>query len=99
MSTVTVGGAVRLSQDAQLLGHLCRQLGLVPASFRSPPPPGLTRSLRRRADGGYTVSLAVRDRPWEDVLADMIEGVVAGNRLPPTRAASVRSQLTDAMGS
>ena len=41
--------------------------------------------------------MRVRDRPWPAVLADMIEGVVVVNDLPPPRATRVRTELWDAL--
>ncbi|MEY2959751.1 MAG: hypothetical protein RLZZ01_2319, partial [Actinomycetota bacterium] len=42
------------------------------------------------------VSVRVRERPWPAVLADMIEGVVAANRLVSPHADRVRGLLWDA---
>jgi hypothetical protein len=39
------------------------------------------------------VAVALRDRPWPAVVADMIEGVVAANRLAGVRADRARTAL------
>lgn len=51
----------------------------------------------RRGPGGVTVSIAVRDRPWAAVLADMIEGVLAVNDVPAADAGGVRAALWEAV--
>ena len=53
---------------------------------------GLDRSIRRRRDGAI-VSVRLRGRPWVAVLADMIEGVVAANRLAPPASDRLRAEL------
>jgi len=45
------------------------------------------------------VSVRVRGRPREAVLADMIEGVVVGNGLGPPDADRVRNELWAVMAS
>jgi hypothetical protein len=76
-----------------------RRLGLVAPGFRSPPRlPGVDRSLRRRRDGSASVSVRIRGRPMVAVLADMIEGVVATNRLRGPRADRTRSTLWEVVG-
>jgi hypothetical protein len=52
------------------------------------------RTLRRRGEG-VIVSVRLRGRPWIAVLADMIEGVVAGNRLGPPDSDRLRAELWD----
>lgn len=37
------------------------------------------RTIRRHANGGTTISLVVRGRPWSAVVADMIDGFVVVN--------------------
>jgi hypothetical protein len=39
------------------------------------------------------VAVLVRDRPWPAVLSDMVEGVVAANRLKGTAADELRAGL------
>ncbi|MFN2504322.1 MAG: hypothetical protein ABR540_08835 [Acidimicrobiales bacterium] len=90
--------SVRFADAARRLAAECRMRGLVAPAFRSPP--GLTgsdRTLRRRPDGGMVVAVRVRGRPMSTVVADLVEGVLAANRLDPGRAAVVRRQLLSAL--
>ena len=83
----------RFAHAARTLGREARRRGLVGPSFRCPPRlVGVDRTLRRRPGGGV-VSVRLRGRPWPAVLADMIEGVVVVNDLPPPRATRVRTEL------
>jgi len=78
---------------ARTLGREARRRGLVAPSFRCPPRlVGIDRSIRRRGDGAV-VAIRLRGRPLAAVLADMIEGVVATNRLRPPHADRLRSDL------
>jgi hypothetical protein len=87
----------RFAHAARTLGLEARRRGLVGPSFRCPPRLiGVDRTLRRRPGGGV-VSVRLRGRPWPAVLADMIEGVVVVNALPPPRATRVRTELWDAL--
>ncbi|MBI2705911.1 MAG: hypothetical protein HYX32_11580 [Actinobacteria bacterium] len=86
--------SLRFAAGARTLGSVGRSAGLVVPSFRSPPRlSGVDRTLRRRPDGGATVSVRLRGRPWVAVLTDMIDGVLATNRLPAGDAADARSAL------
>lgn len=49
--------------------------------------------MRRRPDGSVVVAVALRERPWPAVLADMIEGVVVANGLVAAEAERCRSLL------
>jgi hypothetical protein len=88
----------RFADAARRLTAAARRLGLSAPAFRSPPRvPAVARTLRRRADGGAVVAVALRGRPWEAVLADLIDGVVAANRLAGADADRVRVRLWEAM--
>lgn len=92
--------SLRFAEAARRLGETARRDGLDVPVFRSPPRSRqLTRSIRRRGDGSATVSVVVRGRPWPAVLADLIEGVVAANRLDGAAAASARDSLWAAVAS
>jgi len=83
----------RFALAARLLAEAARGQGLRAPGFRSPPRlVGADRTLRARA-GGATVAVRVRGRPWLPVLADMVEGVVAANRLTGPPAARAREAL------
>jgi len=46
--------------------------------------------------GGVVVAVAVRGRPFVDVVADMVEGVVVANGLQGVAATRVRTVLHEA---
>jgi hypothetical protein len=85
---------VRFASAVRALGVEARRCGLRMPGFRSPPRlDGVDRSLRRRPDGGATVAVVVRQRPWPAVLADMVDGVVVANGLTGAAADRARSRL------
>lgn len=84
------------STAARTLGHEARRRGLVVPGFRSPPRVvGADRTVRRW-QGGATVAVRVKGRPWVAVLADMIEGVVVANQLTTPQADRLRGELWEA---
>ena len=86
--------SLRFASAARTLGQLARARGLAVPGFRSPPRiEGVERTVRRRPDGGATVAIRLRGRPWVAVLGDMIEGVVVANRLTGTVAHQTRTAL------
>jgi hypothetical protein len=88
----------RFASAVRTLGQAARQRSLVVPGFRSPPRLlGAERTLRRRGDGGVTVAVRVRERPWAAVLADMVEGVVVANQLVGPDATRVRTALWAAL--
>ena len=92
---VDVGSrSIRFAESARTLGDAARRAGLVAPSFRSPPRVlGRDRTIRRRADGSVVVAVALGGRPFVAVVADMIEGTVAANRLEAGEADRVRREL------
>lgn len=89
---------LQFAAAARTLALEARRRGLSGPSFRSPPRlVGVDRSLRRHATGGV-VAVRVRHRPWVAVAADMIEGVIAVNRLVPPAADRLRAELWEALG-
>lgn len=92
------GNAIEFAQAARTLTNEAQRRGLVGPSYRCPPRiVGVDRSLRRHA-GGVVISVRLRGRHWATVLADMIEGVVAANRLDATQAIRLRGELWTALG-
>ncbi len=88
----------RFASAARTLGQAARVRGLVVPGFRSPPRlTGAERTLRRRGDGGVTVAVRMRGRPWVAVLADMVEGVVVANGLAGADATRARTALWAAL--
>ncbi len=89
--------SLRFAHAARTIADVARMHGLDAPTFRSPPSlSGAQRSLRRRG-GSATVSVRLRQRPWVAVLADMIDGVVAANRLSGAAADTVRTALWQAV--
>ncbi len=84
---------VDFAQAARTISRSARHLGLEAPSYRCPPRLlGADRTLRRRPNG-CVVAVRVKGRPRVAVLADMIEGVVAANRLVTPHADRVRTDL------
>jgi len=62
--------------------------------FKSPPRiVGVSRTIRKRTDGQSVVAIAFRGRPWNAVLADMIDGVLHVNELAGADASRARDDL------
>ncbi|MEO5974805.1 MAG: hypothetical protein ABIQ38_06365 [Ilumatobacteraceae bacterium] len=87
------GSTTQFASAARLVAGEAHRYGLEVPSFRSPPRIiGFDRTIRRRPTGGV-VAVALRGRPFVAVLGDMIEGVVAINRLRSPDADRVRTSL------
>lgn len=87
-------GAVRFTALARLLAGEARRHGLVAPGFRSPPRlPGARRTIRRYPDGGAVIAVSWRGRPSDEVVDDMVEGVVVANGLSGTAATGWRLAL------
>lgn len=87
----------RFAEAGRRLAAAAAVMELRVPAFRTPPRvAGLDRTLRRGPGGSVLVSVRSRGRTWPAVLADMIEGVVRVNELPPQDAARVRNQLWQA---
>lgn len=77
------------------LADQARRLGLTAPSFISPPrATGVARTIRT-GTGGCVVAVRLRGRKREQILCDLIEGIVIANRLSGPRSAVIRSQLWD----
>ena len=92
-----MGSTLRFAAVVQLVAAEARSLGLEVPGFRSPPRlPGADRSLRRRPGAPPAIAVRLRGRPFEAIIADMVEGVVVANGLTGSRAAGARLRLLDA---
>ena len=88
--------ALRFAETARRLGASARASGLAVPAFRCPPRvAGAARTIRRYP-GGTVVSVRLRDRPFDDVVTDMVEGVLVANRLSGEAALRFRTGLLDA---
>lgn len=90
--------SLMFAATVRTLASAARSRGLVVPGFRSPPRvPGAERTVRRTADGRYTVAVVVKGRPYQAVVADMIEGVVIANELDGTESTRIRTWLWEAV--
>ena len=89
-------GALLFSQAARRLGAAARAAGLEVPAFRCPPRLAGAERTVRRYPGGSVVSVRMRGRPFADVLADMVQGVVVVNRLADEAARNLRPMLASA---
>ena len=71
----------RFSDVARRLGAAARAAGLVVPAFRSPPRTASACRTIRRLPGGPVVAVRIKARPFADVVVDMVDGVIAANRL------------------
>ncbi|WP_426573582.1 hypothetical protein [Aquihabitans sp. McL0605] len=86
--------SLQFAATVRTLGAAIRARGLVVPGFRSPPRrAGAERTLRWAPDGSATVAVAVRGRPFQAVVADLIEGVVIVNQLEGIDATRLRTAL------
>src|SRR5436853_6745931 len=89
--------AMRFADVARCLGAATHAAGLAVPAFRCPPrAPGAMRTIRRYP-GGAVVSVRLRGRPFAEVVTDMVDGVVAANRVPDADAPRVRASLHAAL--
>ncbi|HEX5615025.1 MAG TPA: hypothetical protein VFZ83_07680 [Acidimicrobiia bacterium] len=89
--------AVRFAELARRITAAARAAGLVTPAFRSPPRHATAVRTIRRLPGGPVVSVRIRSRTPAQVASDMIDGVLAANRLQGDGAARVRAQLVAAV--
>ena len=88
----------RFSHIARSLGAAARAAGLVVPTFRTPPRTASACRTIRRLPGGPVVAVRIRSRPLADVVTDMVDGVLAANRLDGAGAVRVRATLLHAVG-
>ena len=89
--------SVRFADVARRLGAAAHANGLAVPAFRCPPrTAGALRTLRRYP-GGTVVSVRLRDRAFHAVVADMVDGVLAANRVAPTDEPRLRAALCAAL--
>lgn len=92
-----VSSTLRFAHAVRTISESARLQGLQVPMFRSPPrSPGAVRTIRRTRRGA-TVSVLVTGRPWTNVLADMVDGVVAVNGLGGGPAIRCRTALWAAL--
>ena len=93
VATIDSAPSVRFSMVAKVIGRLGSQIGFTVPGFRSPPRSGeIDRTLRKDRSGSI-VAVRIKDRQFEAVIADMIEGVVVCNGLSTERSGEIRNLL------
>lgn len=94
-----MAGTLRFAAAARAIAAEAQRLGLEVPAFRSPPRlAGADRSLRRRRGAAPAVAVRLRERPFEAVAGDMVEGVVVANALTGAAADHARRRLLGAVG-
>ena len=89
-----MGVAADFAGTARRLGAAARDRGLATPGFRTPPrQPGYDRTIRRYPDGSALIAVRVKGRLWDDVVDDLITGVLTMNDLHGALAAEVRLGL------
>ena len=88
---------------ARWLAAAARARGLQAPGFRTPPrQTGCNRTIRRYPDGTALVAVRVKGRLWDDVVDDLIAGILIVNDLHGVVAAEIRyglwSDLSGASG-
>jgi len=89
--------AIGFNDAVRVVAEEARGLGLVVPGFRSPPRlPGADRTIRRSA-GAPIVAVRVRGRPFADVVADVVAGVLVANGVTGRAEWRVRRRLLAAV--
>ena len=90
--------ALRYRDLVNLVVYEARRRGLLTPSYMCPPKsPHLDRSHRRTARGTLIVAVRVRDRARDEIVSDLIEGVVLAN-LPEAIPCRVESDGVESDG-
>ncbi len=85
------------ARTARTLTDVARAAGLVPPAFRCPPRVAGAMRTVRRMPGGVGVAVQLRDRPFDQVAADMVEGVLVANHLEGEAALRMRAALCSSL--
>lgn len=88
---------ISFSALVRIVAAEARQMGLVVPGFRSPPAlPGAHRTIRRR-DGTPMIAVCLKGRPFADVVADVVEGVLVANAVGQGPDLRIRHRLLAAI--
>src|SRR6476620_7141978 len=90
--TITELPALRFADTARRLGAAAHEAGLSVPAFRSPPRVADAARTIRRYPAGAVVSVRLRGRPFAEVLADMVDGVLAANQVSAADGPRERSR-------
>jgi hypothetical protein len=93
----TTPPALRFADAARRLSAAARAVGLAAPAFRSPPRlSGAARTIRRYP-GGAVVSVQLRGRSFNEVAADMVEGVLVANGVDGEARVRLRAAFREAI--
>mgnify|MGYP001187986673 FL=1 len=97
VSAIESAPSVRFSIVAKVITQVGARCGIEVPGFKSPPRSAdLDRTVRRQSSGSV-VAVRIRDRPFEAVIADMIEGVILCNDVPIGKAGKLRNIMWSAV--
>ena len=97
LSTIESAPSVRFAIVAKVLTQVSARCGIEVPGFKSPPRSvDLDRTVRHQSSGSV-VSVRIKDRPFEAVIGDMIEGVILCNDLPIATAGKLRNLMWSAV--
>lgn len=86
--------SLQFAATVRILTTAARARDLLVPGFRSPPRvAGAERTVRRRRDGSATVAVMIKGRPYQAVVADLIEGIVVVNEFDGIAATRIRTHL------
>lgn len=89
---------LRFSETVRILADRARRAGLDMPAVRSPPEhPDADRTIRRRDDGGITVCVRLKDRPFAAVIADLIDAILTTNDVAPGDQQPIRRDMWKAL--
>lgn len=81
----------------RVVAQEARAMGLLVPGFRSPPRlAGAVRTIRSGV-GTPMIAVRLRGRPFADVAADVVEGVLVANGIPPGPDMRIRRRLLKAI--
>lgn len=89
--------AMEFARVVRLLSDETKRLGLCAPGFRSPPRlAGFNRTLRRRLAGPPMISVRLGGRTINDVIDDMIQGVLVVNDIKSPNHLEIQNLLAAA---
>lgn len=86
---------LQFGQYVTRISEVARFIGLIVPVFTSPPPRGMTRSIRGRGSDRCVVSVKLQNRNWDDVIDDIVDGFVEANELTGPAEETVRRKLRE----
>ena len=97
VSTIESAPSVRFAIVAKTITQVVASYGCEVPGFKSPPRSSDADRTVRRQSCGSIVAVRIKDRPFEAVIADMIEGVVLCNDMSTEKAGKLRNLLWGAV--